>query len=115
MEEIWRVVLVVALCVNALLGLGYRVFRLSKGGPLGDVVGQSILAGLLLIVALALALGIAWTRWLALGYGVVFGVAVMPVWVLAVLIPMRPRAPDYAFTGLYWSCLALVVVGALLA
>ncbi len=37
----------------------------------------------------------------------------MPIWVLAVLIPLRPRVPDYTFTGLYWGVLVLIVVAAL--
>jgi hypothetical protein len=46
---------------------------------------------------------------------VVFGVVVMPIWILAVLIPLRPRAPDYAFTGIYWFALLAIAVAALFA
>jgi len=44
-----------------------------------------------------------------------FGVAVMPLWVLAVLIPSEPRAPDYLFTALYWLALGIVIVAAVAA
>lgn len=112
-SDTWRVVLVAALSINALVGFGYRVYRLSKGGPASDVIGQAILGVLLVGMATALALGAGWPRWGALVYGLLFGIVVMPIWVLAVLIPLRPRAIDYAFTGIYWALLALIVVGAL--
>ena len=112
-SDAWRLVLVAALGINAATGFGYRVYRLSKGGPLGDVIGQAVLGVLLLGLALAVALDAAWARWPALMYALLFGVAVMPVWVLAVLIPLRPRWIDYAFTVVYWICLVLVGLSAL--
>ena len=112
-SDTWRAVLVAGLLLNAASGLGYRVYRFRKGGPKSDVVGQSILGILLVGVAVALAEGAGWARWPALAYGLLFGVVVMPLWVLAVLIPLRPRAIDYAFTAVYWTVLALVVVAAL--
>lgn len=111
-SDTWRNVLVAALLVNAAAGLGYRVYRLRKGGPKSDVIGQAILGVLLCGLAAALAAGAGWPRWGALVYGLLFGVIVMPIWVLAVLIPLRPRAIDYAFTGIYWAMLALIVVAA---
>lgn len=112
-SDTWRYVLIAALLVNAAAGLGYRVYRLSKGGPKSDVVGQSILGVVLVGLAVALAAGAGWPRWGALVYGLLFGVVVMPIWVLAVLIPLGPRAVDYAFTAVYWTLLALIVVAAL--
>lgn len=111
-SDTWRNVLIAGLLVNAAAGLGYRVYRLGKGGPKSDVVGQAILGALLATIAAALAEGAGWPRWPALVYGVLFGVVVMPVWVLAVLIPLRPRAIDYAFTVVYWGVLVLIVVAA---
>lgn len=108
-------VLAAGLGTNAVIGLGYRVYRLRKGGPMADVVGQAILGGILLGLAVALVLGAGWPRWAALGYGLLFGLVVMPIWVLAVLIPLRPGPLDYAFTGSYWAALAVVVVAALAA
>jgi small-conductance mechanosensitive channel len=112
-SDTWRALLVTALLVNAASGLGYRVYRLSRGGPRSDVVGQAILAALLAGLAAALLAGAGWPRWGALAYGLLFGVVVMPVWVLAVLIPLRPRALDYAFTGVYWAMLAAIVAAAI--
>jgi RsiW-degrading membrane proteinase PrsW (M82 family) len=112
-SDTWRAVLIAGLLVNACAGLGYRVYRLSKGGPRSDVVGQAILGGLLVGLALALVAGAGWPRWPALVYGLLFGVAVMPLWVLAVLIPLRPGPIDYAFTALYWMVLATIVIAAL--
>lgn len=112
-SDTWQIVLIAGLLVNAALGFGYRVYRLGKGGPKADVVGQAILGGLLAGLASALALGAGWPRWPALVYGLLFGVVVMPIWVLAVLIPLRPRAIDYAFTGVYWAVLVLIAVAAL--
>jgi hypothetical protein len=111
----WRVVLVAALAVNATLGFGYRVFRLTKGGPVGDVIGQAVLGVLLVSMALAIGLGVAWVRWVALVYALAFGLAVMPVWVLAVLLPLPPQLPDYAFTAAYWLALGIIAVAALAA
>jgi hypothetical protein len=104
-----------ALALNAALGFGYRVFRLTKRGPLGDVIGQAVLGIVLAGLAVAVGTDLGWARWAALIYGLLFGVAVMPVWVLAVLIPSEPRAPDYAFTVVYWVVLAIVIVASLLA
>lgn len=112
-SDTWRIVLIAGLLLNAAAGLGYRVYRLDKGGPKSDVVGQAILGALLAGLAAALVLGAGWPRWAALAYGLLFGVVVMPLWVLAVLIPLRPRAIDYAYTGVYWTVLILIVVAAL--
>lgn len=107
--DAWRDILVVALVLNAVVGFGYRVYRLSKGGPIADVWGQAILGGLLTLGALLVGIGVTWVRWIALIYAVTFAIVVMPVWVLGVLLPMRPGAIDYAFTAFYW--VALLVVG----
>lgn len=110
----WQLILAGALGLNAATGFGYRVYRLTKGGPIADVIGQAILAVLLVGLAIATAAGAGWPRWAALIYALLFGVAVMPVWVLAVLIPLRPGWVDYAFTGLYWGVIALIGVAAVL-
>lgn len=111
----WRTILVVALAFNAATGFGYRVFRLTKGGPVGDVIGQAVLAVLLTLLALFSATAASWPRWAALIYALLFGVAVMPVWVLAVLLPARPGAIDYAFTACYWAGLAAIAISAIAA
>ena len=111
----WEAVLVATLVINAALALGYRVYRLSKGGPMADVIGQGVLAFILVATAGAIAGGIGWTRWIAFGYALLFGLIVMPIWTLAILIPMEPRRADYAFTAIYWGSLFLVGVAAVLA
>ena len=111
--ELARDVLVGALALNAVLGFAYRVYRLTKGGPMADVIGQALLGMLLATLALGASLGHAWARWGALAYAVIFGFAVMPVWVLAVLIPQRPRVADFAFTAVYWCALLGIALSAL--
>jgi len=106
----WTTVLIVALVTNAAIGLGYRVYRRTKGGPRADVWGQALLGALLLLLAVGLAFDVEWLRWIAFGYAILFAFLAMPVWVLGVLLPMRPGALDYAFTVTYW--VLLVVVGA---
>ncbi len=110
---VWRTILVVALAINAALGFGYRVYRLSKGGPIADVWGQAVLGVLLAVDAAFVGMDAGWARWAALVYGLLFALAVLPVWILGVLIPMRPRAPDYAFTGVYWVALFVIVIAAI--
>jgi hypothetical protein len=112
-SDAWQITLVLLLGANAVVGFGYRVFRLTKGGPLSDVIGQAILGVILIALALATATGAGWPRWVALIYALLFGVAVMPVWVLAVLIPLQPRWVDYAFTAVYWVALAGIAVAAI--
>jgi hypothetical protein len=112
--DTWKIVLVVALGLNAALGLGYRIFRLTKGGPMADVVGQAILGVLLAGLGIGVAGGHPWARWGALAYGLLFGLVVMPVWTLAVLLPLPPRAADYAFTAVYWTTLIVIVLAAIL-
>lgn len=113
--DTWTTVLAGTLLVNAALAFGYRVYRLSKGGPMGDVIGQAALASLLVAIALGLATGATWLRWFALGYAVLFGILVMPVWTLAILVPMDPRPIDYGFTAAYWGSLVLIGVAAVLS
>ena len=108
----WQTVLVVALGLNAALGFGYRVYRLTKGGPMPDVAGQAVLAAILVVLAVGAAGGHSWARWSALAYGLLFGVVVMPVWTLGVLLPLPPGRIDYTFTGIYWASLALIVLAA---
>lgn len=110
-----RDVLVVALAAVAGLGLVYRAYRVTKGGPRWDAYGQAVLALGLVLVALAIDHGVIWSRWIAFGFAVLFSLVVMPVWVLGVLIPMRPAAIDYAFTAAYWVGLIVVGVAALIA
>jgi small-conductance mechanosensitive channel len=110
----WQTVLVVALASNAVLGLGYRVYRLTKKGPVTDVVGQAVLAAILLGLAVAAATDAGWPRWGALAYALLFGLIVMPVWTLAVLLPLPPGKVDYAFTGVYWATLAAIALAAIL-
>lgn len=113
--DAWQLTLATLLGFNAAIGLGYRVHRLTRGGPISDVIGQAVLGVLLLGLAVATAAGAGWPRWAALVYALLFGVAVMPVWVLAVLIPLQPRALDYAFTGLYWAGLIGIAIAAIAA
>jgi hypothetical protein len=108
-------VVIAALVLNAALGFGYRVFRLAKGGPIADVIGQAVLGVVLLGIAGALAAGASWAEWAAAVYGALFGLLVMPVWVLAVLLPLRPGVPDYAFTAVYWAGALTVAVAAVVA
>lgn len=108
----WYIALATALVFNAVLGLAYRVHRLARGGPRADVVGQGVLAVVLGAMAAGVAARLGWVRWAALAYAAVFGVVVMPLWVLGVLIPMRPRLVDLAFTALYWLCLAVIAAAA---
>jgi hypothetical protein len=111
----WEIVLAAGLIANALLGFAYRVHRLSKGGPMADVVGQAILGVVLAGFGIAAAGGAGWVRWPALFYGLLFALIVMPVWTLAVLIPLPPHAVDYAFTAVYWVTLLLIAIAALAA
>jgi hypothetical protein len=113
--DTWRAVLIGALTLNAVLGLGYRIYRLSRGGPKSDVIGQAILGAVLLGLAAALVAGAGWPLWGALVYAALFGLIVMPIWVLAVLIPQRPGAPDYAFTAVYWIALVATAIAAIAA
>ena len=112
-NEMWTLVLVVALLVNAAIGLAYRAYRYSKGGPIADVWGQSVLALLLGAVAIGLANDVDWLRWVALAYAAIYAVVAMPVWILGVLIPLPPRAIDYSFTVVYYAGLLLIAVAAI--
>jgi hypothetical protein len=113
MNESWQAVTVIALVLNALLGFGYRLYRLPRGGSRADVNGQALLGVLLIALGIALSFGAGWPRWPALVYGLLFGVVVMPVWILAVLIPSSPGRLDYAYTAVYWIVLFMIVAGAL--
>ena len=111
--EVWQNVLVGVLGFNAVIGFGYRVYRLSLGGPIADVWGQAILGVLLTALALGLAFGVTWLRWVALVYAALFALVAMPVWVLGVLLPLKPRAVDYSFTVVYWLGLLVIAAAAI--
>lgn len=113
--DAWHILLAGALALNAALGFGYRVYRLTLRGPLGDVIGQAVLGLVLVALAIAAATEQGWARWGAILYALLFGVVVMPLWILAVLIPSEPRAPDYAFTATYWLVLLVILVAAIAA
>lgn len=108
-SDLWRAALVGGLALNAALGFGYRVYRLSKGGPIADVWGQAVLGAILALLAVLIGLGFTWTRWLALAYAVIYAFVGMPAWVLGVLIPLPPRAIDYTYAAVY--SVALVAIG----
>ena len=111
----WQTILAVSLALNGSLLAGYRFYRMKKGGPKADAIGGAVLGGILLALAVFVALDTDWARWPALVYALLFGLIVMPVWVLGVLIPLRPGAPDWGFTGVYWTTLFLIAAAALLA
>lgn len=113
-ESPWTGILIFALAVNAALVFGYRVYRLSKGGPLPDAIGGAILASMLVALGAAASAGANWARWGAVGYGVLFGVIVMPIWTLAVFLPARPGRLDNAFIVSYWVSLAVIALAGLL-
>ena len=110
----WRSALIAALSVNAAAGFVYRYYRYRRGGPLGDVLGQAVLGVVLILLASSVAVGGDWARWPALAYAALFAFVVMPIWTLAVLIPLPPGRLDYAFTALYWVTLLVIGVAAVL-
>lgn len=115
MEQTWVNVLASALVVAAVTGLGYRFYRWRNNGPIGDVWGQTFLALVLAGLAVAVVQEIAWARWAAVAFGASFAIVVMPLWVLAVLIPLPPGPVDVAFTATYWLLLATIVVAGVAA
>lgn len=115
MNDAWLTTLAVAVIVNAAIGFAYPLYRLSRGGPMGDVTGRAILGILLLVIAAAALMDQEWARWAALAYGILFAAIVMPIWVLAVLIPLRPTTIDYLYTTTYWLTLLLIAITALRA
>jgi hypothetical protein len=68
-----------------------------------------------LLVALAAAVlsEASFAAWASLVYALLFGVVVMPLWVVAVLIPLRPERVDLSFTAVYWLALIVIAVAAL--
>lgn len=111
----WETILIAGLIANAVIGLGYRIYRHRKGGPIGDVWGQAVLAVVLGSIAIGIAAGLEWLRWLGFGYALLFGLVAMPIWVLGVLLPLRPRAVDYGFTVCYWVVLGVIALAGILA
>ena len=109
----WRNVLVGGLALNAATGFGYRVYRLTKGGPIPDVWGQAVLGVLLALLAVLVAVGADWARWLAVAYAAIYAFVGMPVWILGVLIPLPPRAIDYAYAVVYYVVLVVIGVAAI--
>ena len=77
---------------------------------MGDVLGQSVLGALLVALSFAVLEQAPFAASASLLYALLFGLVVMPLWVVAVLIPLRPQRIDLAFTALYW--LALIVIAA---
>lgn len=111
----WQTVLIAALLISGSLVFAYRLYRTTRGGPAADAAGGAALLGLLGALAWALAADMLWVRWVALAYAVLFGIVVMPIWTLAVLIPLPPRALDWGFAVLYWLTLPVIGIAALLS
>jgi hypothetical protein len=111
----WQAILASALVANAVALAGYRLYRFTKGGPRADATGGAVLGALLVVLAVLVLNDVSWARWAALAYGLVFAVVVMPIWVLAVLIPLPPEPIDWAFTAFYEASLLVIVVGAIAA
>ena len=109
----WQGILAVALVVNAVSLAAYRYYRFTKGGPKADATGGAVLGVLLVLLAILVLNDVSWARWVALVYGLAFALIVMPVWTLAVLIPLRPGPLDYGFTVVYEVTLFAIVVGAI--
>lgn len=108
--------LALSLAWVALLGVGYRFYRYrNRRGPLEDFLGQVVLGVVLLLLAAAATAEVGAIKWTALGFGLIFGVVVMPIWILAVFIPGEPRKIDYWFVALYYLGLVATVVAALAA
>lgn len=108
--------LVWVLLTLAALGFAYRLYRyLAKDGPLDDVLGGGLLGGILIAIAILVASDVGFGRWAALIYGIAFELIVMPFWVLAVMIPSRPKPLDITFTVLYDLLLAATIVLAIAA
>lgn len=78
-----------------------------------DAVGGAVLAAGLFAVALAFASGVSWVRWMALGYALLFGIVVTPIWVLAVFIPARPTMLEHIVIAIYGITLVVVGVSAI--
>lgn len=110
----WEAILFSSLLASALLVFGYRVYRLSKGGPMADVVGGAVLAVMLIAIAIGHDQGVEWARWPAFVYAVLFGLVAMPIWTLGVYLPSRPGPLDHAVIALYWISLILIGISALL-
>lgn len=109
----WRYLLVGGLALNAVTGFGYRVYRLTKGGPMPDVWGQAVLGVFLALLAVLIGFGADWARWLALAYAAIYAFVGMPVWILGVLLPLPPRAIDYAYAVVYSAVLIVIAVAAI--
>jgi hypothetical protein len=111
----WDSILVATVVANGVLAFAYRVWRLTQGGPTYDAIGGAILALVLGAIAAGYAAGAGWLKWVALVYAALFALVVMPVWTLAVLIPMPPGARDLTFASVYWATLVLIAVAAVAA
>jgi hypothetical protein len=115
LAEPWAGILVAALVANGVALAGYRYYRFTKGGPAPDAIGGAVLGALLVLVAALVLNDVSWSRWVALAYALFFGLIVMPIWTLAVLIPLPPGPLDYAFTVLYEATLIGIAIAALAA
>jgi hypothetical protein len=113
--EPWQAILIAALVANGVALAVYRTYRFVKGGPKADAIGGAVLAVLLVGLAILVMSDVSAARWAALFYGIAFAVVVMPIWILAVLIPLPPGPLDYAFTALYEATLIAIVVAAFAA
>ena len=111
----WQGILVATLVVNGLSLAAYRSYRFTKGGPRADAIGGAVLGALLVLLAALVLNDVSWARWIALVYAVFFALVVMPIWTLAVLIPLPPGPLDYTFAVLYEATLIGIAISAIAA
>ena len=115
LTEPWAGILVAALVTNGLSLAAYRYYRFTKGGPSADAMGGAILGALLVLLAALVLNDVSWAPWVALAYALLFGLIVMPIWTLAVLIPLPPGPLDYAFAIVYEATLIVIAISAIAA
>lgn len=111
----WQGILVAALVTNGVSLAAYRSYRFTKGGPRADAIGGAVLGALLVLLAALVLNDVSWARWVALVYALFFAVIVMPIWTLAVLIPLPPGPLDYTFAVLYEATLIGIAFSAIAA
>ena len=109
----WQAILGFTLIANGMLLAAYRFWRYTKGGPKPDAIGGAVLGLIAIALGTLVLFDVSWARWPALVYGSLFALVVMPIWTLAVLIPLPPGPLDYAFAGLYEASLLVIVVSAI--
>ena len=100
---------VLGLITNALISITYRFYKWLQMGNLEDLIGQTGLGIIILVIACFCWKGRPWALVGTLIYGIFF-LIVTPLYTINILLPSNPGIIDHAENVVYTIILVIVII-----